>query len=336
MHGFARFLVVLIASASFFTSPLPLAQTKSSDPLRNWNIGPTKTAVLQFVQDVTTEGGLYYVPPSDRIAVIEVDGVLLPTIPYPAELAFDLDRVKAFLAKNPRYRSKEPFKSALSGNTKQLASGGSKAITQLTSTMYAGTTTDEFDNAVLSWLSRGRIQKLNRLYTQSAYLPMQEFIACLRTNGFRVYAISGGTVEFLRPWSEKILGFLPDHLLGGMVGVKIEKKGDTMVMRRRADATTLGERGPEAEGIFREIGKRPIIYAGTSDNQLETMQWVSYGSGRHLTMIIHHTDSGNEFSYDSRSPFGKLEKALSGAKDNGWVVVDMLKDWNKVFTPSAK
>jgi hypothetical protein len=315
--------------------PLP-AQTKAADPMKNWNVGPTKTAVQQFIQDITTEGGLYYVPPSDRIAVIEVDGVILPTLPYPVELAFCIDQAKKFVGKNPKYRSREPFKSAVAGNAKQLVAAGSKGIVQMTGTMFGGTTTEEFDNAVLSWLSRGRIQKLNRLYNQAAYLPMQEFTAFLRSNGFRVYAVSGGTVEFLRPWSEKVLGFLPDQLIGGTVGVKIEKKGDSMLMRRRAEASSLGEKNAEAEGICRELGRRPIVYVGTSDNQLETMQWVSSGIGRHLTMIIHHTDSGNEFSYDTKGTFGKVDKALTMARDNGWVVVDMLKDWNRVFTPLAK
>jgi hypothetical protein len=328
-------LICAVIAVPGFRGSSP-AQARPADPLRNWNVGPTKTAVQQFVQDVTTEGGLYYVPPSDRIAVIEVDGVLLPTLPYPVELAFCIDQAKKFAAKNPKYRSKEPFRSALAGNAKQLSALGSHGIAQLTGTMFTGATTDEFDNAVLSWLSRGRIQKLNRLYNQSAFLPMQEFVSYLRASGFRVYAVSGGTVDFLRPWSEKVLGFLPDHLIGGTTGVKFEKKGESILMRRRADATSLGEKNAEAEGMYREIGRRPIVYVGTSDNQIETMQWVSSGNGRHLTVIIHHTDSGNEFSYDTKGTFGRLDKALQGARDNGWVVVDILKDWNKVFAPISK
>jgi hypothetical protein len=335
-----RFALVLLAGGAAALCSTWLApsfgQTKPYDPLRSWNIGPTKTAVLQFVQDVTTEGGLYYVPPSDRIAVVEVDGVLLPTLPYPAEFAFAMSGIKHFVSKNSRYRTKEPFRAALSGNIKQLAAAGTKGMVSLTSTMYAGESTDGFEKSVLSWLARGRIKKLNRPYTQSAYMPMQEFVEYLRRNEFRVYAVAGGTVEFLRPWSEKVLGILPDQLLGTTIGVRMEKKGGIIRIKRRKDAEYFGERAAEAESIFRHLGKRPIIYVGSSDSQIETMDLVSSGSGRHLAMIIHHTDSGNEFSYDTRGPFGKLEKALSSARDNGWVVVDMLKDWNKVFAPVGR
>jgi hypothetical protein len=312
------------------------SQSKTYDPLRSWNVGPTKTAIQQFVQDVTTEGGAYAVPVADRVAVVEIDGTLLPELPYPIEIAFGMDQLKKFVAKNPRYRSKEPFKSALAANAKGLASAGGKARAQMTAIMRAGLTTDEFEKEVTVWLTKGRIQKLNRLYSQAVFHPMKELVGYLRANGFRVYVIAGGTAEFVRPWAESVLGVSPLDVLGSRVLLAADTRGESIVVRRKRDFEFFGENAEKISGIADAIGRRPIVYVGHADEDHDVMRWVAAGPGRHLVLIVHHTDGENEFFYDAKGTFGKLDRSLHEAKENGWVVVDMLKDWNKVFTPPAK
>ena len=324
------------------TAPLFLAVLLSSphangaDTLHSWNGGPTRFAVIQFVKDVTTEGGPHYVPPSGRIAVFSHDGTLCPEQPVPVELAFILDRIKALSSRYPRWKTKEPFKSALSRNLTALASFGTRGMLELTAAAHSGMTTEEFESTVMSWLARTRNPRLNRPYDQCGLLPMLELLDFLRSSGFKTYIVLRGDAGFLRPWAEKAYGVPPDQVIGSSVRTRFEvHKGAPMLVRR--PEFEMMEDGPGRPGAFyRATGRRPIAAFGNSDGDLEMMQWTAAGGTRHLVLLVHHTNGGNEFAYDRKAMFGRLDKALDFGRKNGWTIADMTKDWNRFFTKTVK
>lgn len=312
------------------------AQASGADTLHSWNTGPTRFAVLQFVRDVTTEGGPNYVPPAGRIAVFSHDGTLCPEQPAPAELSFLLDRIKALASRHPRWMSKEPFKSALSGNLKALAASGTRGMLELTAGANSDMTTDEFDAAVTNWLARTRNHKLNRPYNQCALLPMLELLDFLRSSGFKTYIVQRGDAGFLRSWAEKAYGIPPEQVIGSSVRMKFTVRKGVPILVRRPEFDMM-EDGPGRPGaIYRVTGRRPIAAFGNSDADIEMMQWTAAGEGRHLVLLVHHTNGGNEFAYDRKAMFGKLDRGLDMARKNGWTIADMTKDWNRFFPKTGK
>ncbi len=318
--------------ASVFSSP----PAEGADTLRSWNSGPTKFAVVQFVKDVTTEGGPNYVPPADRIAVFSHDGTLCPELPAPAELAFLMDRIKTLARAHPRWKSKEPFKSALAKNLKALAAAGTRGILELEGGAHSGMTPEEFDATVNAWLARSRNQRLNRPYDQCALLPMTELLDFLRANGFRTYILYRGDAEFLRPWAGRAYGVPPEQVIGSGLRTKFEiRKGvPQFLLRPEFDLLEDGPGRPAA--IYRVTGKRPIAAFGNSDADIEMLQWTAAGEGRHLVVLVHHTNGGNEFAYDRKAMFGRLDRGLDMARKNGWTIADMTKDWNRFFPKKEK
>jgi hypothetical protein len=288
------------------------------------------------VRDVTTEGGPDFVPPSGRIAVFSHDGTLCPEQPAPAELAFLMDRIKTLASRHPRWITKEPFKSALSRNLKALAASGTRGKLELTAAAHSGMTTEEFDATVTTWLTKARNPKLNRPYNQCALLPMLELLEFLRANGFKTYIVLRGDAGFLRQWAEKAYGVPPDQIIGSSVRTKYEvHKGVPMLVR--LPEFDLMEDGPgRPPAIYRVTGRRPIAAFGNSDGDLEMLQWTASGEGRHMVLVVHHTNGGNEFAYDRKAIFGRLDKALDMARKNRWIVADMTKDWNRFFTKTGK
>jgi len=309
---------------------------RGADTLHSWNSGPTRSAVIQFVRDVTTEGGPGFVPPSERIAVFSHDGTLFPEQPAPVELAFLMDRVKALASKHARWKTKEPFKSALSRDLTSLAKSGAPGILKLTSGAHAGMTTAEFDATVTAWIAKAKNPRLYRPYNQCALLPMLELLDFLHLSGFKTYILSRGDAAFLRPWAEKVYGVSPEQVIGSSVRTKYEmRKGISVLVRR--EEFDLMEDGPgRPPAIFRSTGRRPIAAFGNSDADLEMLQWVAAGEGRHLVLLVHHTNGGNEFAYDRKADFGRLDKALDAARKNGWTIADMTKDWNRFFPRTGK
>jgi len=309
---------------------------RGADTLRSWNTGPTKSAVVQFIRDVTTAGGPDYVPPEARIALFSHDGTLLPELPAPAELAFLMDRLKALAPKHPRWKSKEPYRSALSRNMKGLAAAGTRGIMELEAAATAGLTTDEYADAVLHWLEKGRNARLGRLYAQSALLPMQELLDLLRAGGFTVFIAVRGDAAFLRPWVERTYGVPAAQVIGSSLRTKYTARKGTHVLLRRTEYDLMDDGAGRPGAIYRAIGRRPIAAFGNSDADLETLEWVASGEGKHLALLVHHTNGGNEFAYDRKGMFGRLDRGLDAARKLGWTIADMTKDWNRFFPKPGK
>jgi hypothetical protein len=307
-----------------------IAQTP--DPLASWNEGPAKAAIVSFVAAVTTEGSPDFVEPARRIAAFDNDGTLWPEQPMYTQLAFALDRIKALAPLNPGWRDKSPFKAVLDGDMKALAAAGEHGMVELVMASHAGMTTEEFTGIVRDWMATAKHPRFDRPYTDLAYAPMLELLAYLRANGFRTYIVSGGGAEFMRPWTERVYGVPPEQVIGSSIKVRFEMRDGRPVLFRLPEVNFVDDGPGKPAGINAHIGVQPIAAFGNSDGDLQMLQWTTMAGGRSLGLIVHHTDGVREYAYDREATFGRLDKALDVARDNGWVVVSMKDDWKRIFT----
>ena len=305
------------------------------DPLASWNDGTAKQAIVDFVAAVTDKGGSDYVPPSKRIAVFDNDGTLWSEKPAYFQLLFAIDRIKALSPQHPEWKTQQPFKAVLENDIKALAASGEKGLIQLVMASHAGMTTDEFEQIVTDWLATARHPKFKRPYSDLVFQPMLELLAHLRANGFKTFIVSGGGIEFMRPFTEKVYGIPPEQVIGSSIKTKFEMRNGRPVLVREPEIFFIDDKAGKPVGIQKFIGRRPIAAFGNSDGDLQMLQWTAAGSGKRLMLIVHHTDAEREWAYDRKSPIGRLDKALDEANARGWTMVDMKKDW-KVIYPFEK
>jgi hypothetical protein len=322
-------LAVMPALTGLLRANSALAQ---SDPLPSWNEGAAKSSITSFVARVTTQGGPDFVSPDQRIATFDNDGTLWIEQPMYVQFSFILDRVKVMAPQNPEWKTKQPFKAALDSDMKALAASGEKGLVELMAVTHAGMTVDEFAKIVSEWLATARDPKFKKPYTELVYQPMLEVLAYLRANGFKTFIVSGGGIEFMRPWTEKIYGIPPEQVVGSSIKTRFEMRDGQPRLFRLPQVNFIDDKAGKPVGINQHIGRRPIAAFGNSDGDLEMLQWTTMsGSGARLGLIVHHTDAEREYAYDRQSPVGKLDKALDAAAVNRWTVVDMKKDWKRVF-----
>ncbi len=309
------------------------AQTATGDPLPSWNDGASKQSIINFVTAVTREGSPDFVPAPQRVATFDNDGTLWSEHPMYVQLAFALDRVKAMAPMHPEWKDKQPFKAVLDGDMKTLAKSGERGLAELIMVTHAGMTSDEFAKIVTDWLATARDPRFKRPYTALVYQPMLEVLAYLRANGFKTYIVSGGGIEFMRPWSERIYGVPPEQVVGSSIKTRFEMRQGRPELFRLPEVNFIDDKAGKPVGINEFIGRRPIAAFGNSDGDLEMLQWTTMSGGRRLGLIVHHTDAEREYAYDRDTEFGKLDKALDAAAVNKWTVADMKKDWKVIFPP---
>ncbi len=299
--------------------------------LPSWNEGETKARIVTFVQAVTDKKGREYVPPAERVAVFDNDGTLWSEQPLYFQFVFALDQVKAAAPKHPEWKGNAAFKALAAHDHAALAKLGHKPILELIAAGNSGMTVGEYDRTIRDWLAKARHPKFNRPYTDLTFLPMKELLAYLRANGFKTYIVSGGSVEFMRPWAQKAYGMPPEQVIGSQQEVKFEMKDGKPVLTREPKFAFIDDGPGKPVGIYRHIGKRPIAAFGNSDGDLQMFQFTAAGEGQRLILIVHHDDAGREFAYDRQSHIGKLDKALDEAKANNWIVASMKSDWKRIF-----
>lgn len=306
----------------------------ASEELPSWNDGQAKSAIVQFVRDVTDKGSDKFVPPSARIATFDNDGTLWIEQPVYVQLAFALDRVKTLAPQHPEWREKEPFKSILAGNLPGFLAQGKAALIELIGETHAGMSPEEFDTIVKDWLNRAKHPRFKRPYTELVYQPMLELLAYLRNNGFKTYIVSGGGVEFMRAFSEQIYGIPPEQVVGSTCKMKFELQDGLPSIIRQPSIDFIDDKDGKPVGIQKFIGRRPIAAFGNSDGDLQMLQWTAAAPGPRFCLYVHHTDCDREYAYDRKSNVGQLDKGLDEARRLGWIVVDMKKDWKKIFPPA--
>ncbi len=308
-----------------------VATVPAADPLPSWKDGPARQSIVAFVAKVTQEGTAGYVPPAERIAVFDNDGTLWSEQPVYVQLAFALDRVKALAPQHPQWQTQEPFASLLKGDVASALAGGEQAIAQIIMATHAGTTTGEFATIVQDWLATARHPVTGRPYTGMVYQPMLEVLAYLRANGFKTFIVSGGGIEFMRPWTERVYGIPPEQVVGSSIKSKYELRDGKPVLVRLPELDFIDDKAGKPVGIQQHIGRRPIIAFGNSDGDFEMLEWTTAGEGPRLGVIIHHDDAGREVAYDRKSHIGRLDRGLDEAGRRGWVLVSMQDDWRTIY-----
>jgi phosphoserine phosphatase len=325
LHAFGILTVSLLVVSAI------LSRNAAADPLPSWNDGKAKQAILAFVRAVTDKSSPQYVAPERRIATFDNDGTLWAEQPMYFQAFFALDRVKALAPQHPDWKDRQPFKAILDHDTKSLLASGEKGIGELVMATHAGMTTDEFETIVRHWVATAKHPRFNRPFTDLVYRPMLELLAYLRDNGFRTYIVSGGGVEFMRPWVEKAYGIPPEQVIGSSIKTKFEMRDGTPILLRQPDVDFIDDGPGKPVGIHKFIGRRPLAAFGNSDGDLQMLQWTEAGDGSRFLLLVHHTDAEREWAYDRQSPVGRLDKALDEALKRGWTVVDMKADWKRIF-----
>jgi phosphoserine phosphatase len=324
-------LSLLLALGSTVTWPAGFQQAVT-DPLPSWNDGPAKKAIIEFVSRVTTEGNPDFVLPAERIATFDNDGTLWSEQPIYFQFVFALDRVKALAPQHPEWKTQQPFKAVLDGDMKALVASGEKGLVELLMATHTGMTTDEFSKTVADWLATAQHPRFKRPYTDLVYKPMLELMSYLRANGFKTFIVSGGTVEFMRAFAERIYGIPPEQVVGTTFVTQFQmREGGKPVLVRQPKIEFIDDGPGKPAGINKFIGRRPILAFGNSDGDQQMLQWTAAGSGARLMGLVHHTDAEREWAYDRKSPIGRLDKALDEATAHGWVVVDMKQGWKVIY-----
>jgi len=308
----------------------PASGARAADALPSWNDGPAKRSIVCFVKRVTTPGK-EFVPEPERIATFDNDGCLWAEQPMYFQAFFIFDRIKTLAPQHPEWKDKEPFASVLKGDVKSALAGGEHALIEMAMATHAGVTTEEFDKVVTDWITTAKHPKTGRLYTEMVYQPMLELLAYLRANGFKTFIVSGGGIEFMRPWAERVYGIPPEQVIGSSIKTRFELRDGKPVLVRLPEINFIDDKAGKPVGIQMHIGRRPIAAFGNSDGDLQMLQWTAAGPGARFCLYIHHTDAGREWAYDRQSPIGRLDKGLEEAQARGWTVVDMREDWNRVF-----
>jgi phosphoglycolate phosphatase-like HAD superfamily hydrolase len=314
---------------------LPVQFAPAEDPLPSWNDTAPKKAIIEFVEKVTKEGSPDFVSPNERITVFDNDGTLWCEQPMYFQLIFALDRVKALAPTHPEWKTKEPFASLLKGDVKAALAGGEPAIGKIVMVSHSGMTTEEFGKIVQDWIATAKNPATKRPLLEMVYQPMIELLTYLRANGFKTFIVSGGGIEFMRPWTEKVYGIPPEQVVGSSGKTKFEMQGGKPVLMKLPEINFIDDRVGKPVGINQHIGRRPIAAFGNSDGDQQMLEWTTAGAGARFALIIHHDDAQREFAYDRKSHIGTLDKAWDEANAKGWTVVSMKDDWKTIF-PTAK
>jgi phosphoglycolate phosphatase-like HAD superfamily hydrolase len=320
-------LVLLGAILSLTGSRAVVAQT---DSLPSWNDGDVKQAIVKFVQAVTDRGSARYVAPEARIATFDNDGTLWSEQPMYFQGIFAFDRVKALAPTHPEWKTRQPFKGILENDMKAVAAAGEKGLAEVIAVTHAGMTTDEFAQTVKDWLAQAKHPRFKRGYSELVYQPMLELLAYLRANGFKTFIVSGGGVDFMRVFSEQVYGIPPEQVVGSVGETKFEMRNGKPVLMKLPKVIHIDDKAGKPVGIHRFIGRRPVLAFGNSDGDQQMLQWTA-GDGARFMGLVRHTDATREWAYDRQSSIGRLDKALDEANAKGWTVVDMKRDWKKIY-----
>jgi phosphoglycolate phosphatase-like HAD superfamily hydrolase len=308
----------------------------AQEPLPSWNDTAPKRAIVAFVERVTNQVSPDFVPPAERIATFDNDGTLWAEQPIYFQLVFALDRVKALAPEHPEWQDKEPFTSLLKGDLKGALAGGEPAIFQIMTVTHSGMTTDQFEKIVSDWVATARHPKSGKLYTEMVYQPMLELLAYLRANGFKTFIVSGGGIDFMRVFAERIYGIPPEQVIGSSGKLNFELRDGKPRLMKLPELDFNDDKVGKPVAIQTHIGRHPIAAFGNSDGDLQMLEWARQGAGVRFALIVHHTDAEREWAYDRKSPVGQLDKALDVAQVEGWTIVDMKNDWKRIFPFEGK
>ena len=320
------FALVLFTNAAFAADPLPA-----------WNDGPAKQSIITFVEKVTKPGSPDFVPAPERIAVFDNDGTLWSEQPMPVQLYFVIDRAKALAPQHPEWRTKEPFASLLKGDVKTALAGGEHGILELFMATHTGMTTVEFEQIVKDWIATAKHPQTGKRFVDMTYQPMLEVLAYLRANGFKTFIVSGGGIEFMRPWAEQVYGVPPEQVVGSSIKTKFEMRDGKPVLVRLPELNFSDDKDGKPVAINQHIGRRSVMAFGNSNGDKEMLEYTQGGSGARFELLVLHDDATREFAYGPAQGLPNVQLGVfkqdlyDQAKKKGWTVVSMKDDWKQVF-----
>jgi len=322
-------LIAALCVAAGATSAL--GESPSADSLPSWQDTATKQSIVDFVGRVTTAESPDFVPEAERIATFDNDGTLWSEQPLYFQLLFAIDRVKELASAHPEWKQQEPFASLLKGDLKSALAGGEQAAAEIVIATHAGTTTDEFAALVTDWFATATHPTTGRRYTEMVFQPMLELLDYLRANGFKTYVVSGGGIDFMRPWMAAVYGIPPEQVIGSRGKTVFEVRDGVPVLVRQPKLEFIDDKAGKPIAIHQHIGRRPIAAFGNSDGDLQMLQWATTGPSPGFAAYVHHTDGEREWAYDRDSSIGRLDQGLDEAAAHGWTVVDMARDWKVIY-----
>ena len=333
LHVPALLTLCLVVSACSDPTPKPPTASAPSGaaPLISWSQGAARSGIVDFVERTTRQGTPDFVPQAERIAVFDNDGTLWAEQPMYFQLAFALDRIRALAPKHPEWKTTQPFKGALEGDLKAVLAGGEHSVLRVLAASHSGNTSEEFEAIVTEWIGSARHPLTKRAYVEMVYQPMLEVLTYLRANGYKTFIVSGGGVEFMRPWVERVYGVPPEQVVGSRVKVTYEVRESGPVLLRHPEIDFIDDKDGKPVGIHQAIGRRPTIAFGNSDGDFEMLEWTTSAKGPRLGVIVHHTDAEREWAYDRDSHIGQLVRGLDEAPKRGWMIVDMKRDWRVIY-----
>lgn len=329
MKYFQTFAMILVIA--LFTACDVQVEQEKSDPLPSWNEGKSKNAIISFVNDVTDETSTFFVEAENRIATFDNDGTLWSEQPVYFQFQFIFDRIETMGKDHPEWMESPLFQAALDRDIDKILSFGMPELMELVMTASAGMTTDEFSQIVLDWIITAQHPVTQKLYTDMVFQPMLELLEYLRANKFKTYIVSGGGVEFMRPWTEEVYGIPSEQVIGSTIKVEYEMTDSGPVLKRLPEVDFFNDKEGKPAAINKFIGKRPIFAAGNSDGDLQMLQWSEDNPYPSFQLYVHHTDADREWAYDRDSHIGRLDKGLDEALQNGWTVADMKNDWKVIY-----
>lgn len=333
----STFWPILAAVALVCALALTASASQAADPLPSWNDGPTKQSIIAFVEKVTKPGSPDFVPVPGRIATFDNDGTLWCEQPMPVQLYFVLDRVKALAPQHPEWNTTEPFASLLKGDLQTALAGGDRALLEVIMAAHAGNTVAEFEQIVKDWIATARHPKTGQLFTDMVYQPMLEVLSYLRANGFKTFIVSGGGIEFMRPWAAWVYGIPSEQVVGSSIKTKFEMRDGKSVLVRLPELNFNDDKADKPVGINQHIGRRPIAAFGNSRGDQEMLEYAQGGTGARFELLVLHDDAAREYAYGPalglpEPKLGAFPQALyDQAKKEGWTVVSMKNDWRQVF-----
>lgn len=333
LRGLRSFLLIgiLIKLSACSTNVNVELDIDTSDPLPSWNEGKTKDSIIAFVKTVVEPKNENFIEVADRIATFDNDGNLWSEQPAYFQLFFAIERVKQMAPEHPEWKTEQPFKAVLEDDMPALLKQGEHGLLEIVMASHAGNTTEEFEAIVKNWLATAQHPRFDRPFTELVYQPMLELLDYLRANDFKVFIVSGGGIEFMRPWVEEVYGIPKDQVVGSSIKTEFIFEDGKPVIKRLAELDFIDDKEGKPIGIHKFIGRKPVFASGNSDGDLQMLQYTASGKGKRFMLYLHHTDSVREWAYDRKSHIGRLNKGLDEANEKGWTVIDMEKDWKVIY-----
>jgi len=337
MVKYLRITLVVVALAAIAgcteePPPAAAAQAQVASPLPSWSDHSAKQTIVDFVKKTTTEGSTDFVPVSERIAVFDNDGTLWAEQPLYFQLIYMSDRIKQLAPQHPEWQTQEPFASVLKGDVKGVLAGGKRALMQIAVATHTDISTEEFTKAVTAWVNTAKHPATGKRYTEMVYQPMLEILEYLRTNNYKTFIVSGGGIDFMRPWTERVYGIPPEQIVGSSVKAEYAVIDGKPTVTKIPELFFYDDKEGKPVAIHQHIGRRPTMAFGNSDGDFQMLEWTTGGSGPRLGVLIHHDDSEREWAYDRNSHIGQLARGLDEGPERGWVIVSIQNDWSQVFS----